>query len=128
MIAADPLTRPDFDHEALKEIFGHNPDALRNALRQLDESLASDLADLKAALQAHDVLQTELVAHRVKGAAMVAGANAVADASQTLEVAARNASIDPDWSALSELMRHITRAADALVVLIREKRDTALLN
>ncbi len=127
MIAADPLTRPDFDYEALKEIFGNNSDALRKALRRFDESLVSDLADLKRALQAHDVLQTELIAHRLKGAAMVAGANALADASQTLEVAARNAS-NPDWSALSDLMHHVTRATDALAVLIREKRDTPLLN
>src|SRR4051812_11169113 len=111
MIATVPVTRPDFDPEALKEIFGHSPEALRNAFRQFDESLATDLANLKGALQTHDVLQTERIAHRLKGAAMIAGANAVADASQVLEVAARNASTAPDWMALSELMAHVVSAA-----------------
>ena len=71
-----------------------DPDRRNRMLEQYVTGNRSDLNELKEAVESLDPGRIQRAAHRIKGAAKVVGANALADVSYTLELAGRNGNLD----------------------------------
>ena len=71
-----------------------DPDRRNNVLEQYVKGNRSDLNALKEAVESRDPGQIQRAAHRIKGAAKVVGANALADVSYTLELSGRDGNLD----------------------------------
>ncbi len=101
----------------------------------------SDHADLQAALDKQDIPAIVRIAHRMKGASRMVGANELADASEAMEFAGKQGRIDHAEKVLPALARLVhwlqahqggsagavaqqtTRVADGLCVLVVEDHD-----
>ncbi len=75
-----------FDPEALRHLFGDDPARLAALLRSFADSAAREVAALR---EASDVTQLAAVAHRLKGAARMAGARLLAEQAARIEDAAK---------------------------------------
>lgn len=74
------------------------------ALRQFDRATAADMTALRAAFHSEDFDALETSAHRLKGAAMVVGAGAVAAHSVTVERAPRGGDLKTAQASLPALI------------------------
>ncbi len=99
-----------FDFAALQEIFGDRKDVIDGVLRLYGQAVGADVAALKTALQNKDIKAAETVAHRAKGAAMIVGADDIADICAGIEAAARNG----DWQMIKEKIAIFRSAAQAV--------------
>ena len=82
------LLAPELDLAMLAECCGDDPAAMRSSLRLYIDTLERDLVRLTAAVEAGDFDQTQLFAHRIKGAARIVGAYPLAADSEAVEQAA----------------------------------------
>jgi signal transduction histidine kinase/DNA-binding NarL/FixJ family response regulator len=80
---------PLFDPEALRQLFGADPARLSSLLRTFREGVRRDGEAVATALTAGDLAGAAAAAHRLKGAARMAGARPLADLLAQLESAAR---------------------------------------
>ncbi|OYW10425.1 MAG: hypothetical protein B7Z53_01070 [Rhodospirillales bacterium 12-71-4] len=87
---AAPLdVAPLFDPEALRSLFGADPKRLAGLLASFREGLVRDAEAVETALAGGDLEAAANAAHRLKGAARMAGARPLADLLATVESAAR---------------------------------------
>jgi signal transduction histidine kinase/DNA-binding NarL/FixJ family response regulator len=80
---------PLFDPEALRSLFGAEPKRLAGLLASFREGVRRDVEAVTAALAARDLPGAAAAAHRLKGAARMAGARPLADLLAMVELAAR---------------------------------------
>ncbi len=95
-----------FDPEALRSLFGSDPARLQGLLNTFRDGVRRDGEAVMAALQAGDMAAVAAAAHRLKGAARMAGARPLADLLAAIETASREGG--PDQA---------RRAAEGLMVL-----------
>ena len=74
-----------FDPEALRNLFGDDPTRLAGLVENFADSAARDIAALRAALDAKQFVAS---AHRLRGAARMAGAQLMAEQVMSAEAAA----------------------------------------
>ena len=86
---ADPDVAPLFDPEALRALFGHEPARLSGLLKTFREGVRRDAEAVASALAQGDLAAAAAAAHRLKGAARMAGARPLAELLATVEHAAR---------------------------------------
>ncbi|WP_439595097.1 PAS-domain containing protein [Falsiroseomonas sp.] len=80
---------PLFDPEALRSLFGADPKRLAGLLTSFKDGVKRDVEAVATALAARDLPGTAAAAHRLKGAARMAGARPLADLLGVVELAAR---------------------------------------
>ena len=78
-----------FDPEALRKLFGADPARLSSLLGTFAETVERDGALLLTAVEAGEFSEATATAHRLKGAARMAGARPLADLAARIEAAAR---------------------------------------
>lgn len=81
---------PLFDPEALRSLFGADPRRLTGLLASFRDGVKRDVEVVAAALAEGDLPGTAAAAHRLKGAARMAGARPLADLLAMVETAARD--------------------------------------
>ncbi|MDP3417761.1 PAS-domain containing protein [Falsiroseomonas sp.] len=81
---------PLFDPEALRSLFGADPKRLAGLLASFREGVKRDVEAVALALAAGDLPGMAAAAHRLKGAARMAGARPLADLLAAVEMAARD--------------------------------------
>ena len=86
-----------------------DPDRRKKILEQYVTGNRSDVRALKEVVESRDPGRIQRAAHRIKGAARVVGAKALADASYTLELAGRNGNLDDVEEKLDRVMEEIAR-------------------
>ena len=94
---------PLFDPEALRSLFGADPKRLGGLLASFRDSVKRDVEAVAAALAGGDLPGTAAAAHRLKGAARMAGARPLADMLAAVEVAARDGNAEAASGAASGL-------------------------
>lgn len=86
-----------------------------NVLGQLGEAVATSCAEIKTAVDQGDAARVRQLAHRLKGTAAHAGAQAMQGAASQLEqLAERQASTDELTAAWQQVGREQRRLADAI--------------
>jgi signal transduction histidine kinase/HPt (histidine-containing phosphotransfer) domain-containing protein/ActR/RegA family two-component response regulator len=85
---------PLYDPEALRSLFGADPKRLAGLLASFREGVKRDVEAVNAALAAGDLPAAAEAAHRLKGAARMAGARPLADLLGVVEAAARDGQAD----------------------------------
>jgi signal transduction histidine kinase/DNA-binding NarL/FixJ family response regulator len=94
---------PLFDPEALRQLFGSEPARLSGLLRSFREGVLRDGEAVAAAIAVGDMEGAGAAAHRLKGAARMAGARPLADLLARLEEAAREGRPDAATAAARQL-------------------------
>ncbi|WP_424811174.1 PAS-domain containing protein [Roseococcus sp. YIM B11640] len=89
-----------FDPEALRSLFGQDPDRLSAILENFARNAEQELTKLQAAQQADVVVE---LAHRLKGSARMVGARLLAEQAQGVELAARAGGLGAAQAAASQL-------------------------
>jgi HPt (histidine-containing phosphotransfer) domain-containing protein len=89
----------------LRQIFGGNLAAERQAIALFWEHAGKDLADLSGAVAGRVAPELQRAAHRMKGASAALGANGVAVVCEALEAAGR----EQDWTPVAGLMAEFER-------------------
>jgi HPt (histidine-containing phosphotransfer) domain-containing protein len=94
-------TNPELDEapfapDALVSMFGDAHDVIAAVLDTFCASMELHLQQLKAASDAGDIASQQQIAHRIKGAARMSGALALAQAAERLECTARRAQTGTD--------------------------------
>ena len=84
-------------------------------LQQYVTGNRSDAGALREAVEARDPGRIMRAAHRIKGAAKVVGADALAEATYTVELAGRNGSLDGITEKLDQVMAEVARVERAVV-------------
>lgn len=98
-----PLVSPDttapsvpvFDRQVLCDMFGQESGVIGAVLQTFVASMTTSMAELRVALAARDLVAAVGLAHRIKGAARMSGALALAQAALGLEHPAQKG----DWRA-----------------------------
>jgi HPt (histidine-containing phosphotransfer) domain-containing protein len=106
--AGEPCTVLDLS--LMAECFGDNEAAIEENLALFLQSMNDDLESLSSAIARCDERQTELTAHRIKGAAHFVGGSKVAAASNAIEAFANIRDWDAvhqEWPQLLEASREI---------------------
>jgi signal transduction histidine kinase/DNA-binding NarL/FixJ family response regulator len=85
---------PLFDPEALRSLFGADPKRLAGLLASFREGVTRDVEAVTTALAAGNLPAAADAAHRLKGAARMAGARPLADLLGVVEAAARQGQAD----------------------------------
>jgi HPt (histidine-containing phosphotransfer) domain-containing protein len=78
-------------------------------LRKLEEQLTRDVPELENSLRLRDVAAIARTAHAMKGAAGAAAAPLLRELAATVELLARNQSLDPMIDAMNDLKTEIDR-------------------
>uniref|UniRef100_UPI0022EA6AD9 PAS-domain containing protein n=1 Tax=Falsiroseomonas oryzae TaxID=2766473 RepID=UPI0022EA6AD9 len=78
-----------WDPEALRQLFGHDPARLQRLLASFRDGVQRDGEAVRGALSAGDLTAVAAAAHRMKGAARMAGARRLAELVSELEDAAK---------------------------------------
>jgi HPt (histidine-containing phosphotransfer) domain-containing protein len=94
------------DASALESVFGHGSPKVRETLDRFTQTVAEDLEDLRTAISRADARRTQMLAHRIKGAARIVGAEPLARASASVE----DAALAEDWNAVERQMPVVARA------------------
>ncbi len=84
-----------FDSAVLADMFGQDTAVIAEVLQTFQASMATSMDDLRGAIAGRDLAAAAGLAHRVKGAARMSGALALAQAALYLEESARQG----DWQA-----------------------------
>jgi signal transduction histidine kinase/DNA-binding response OmpR family regulator len=113
----DPEAAPLFDPDALRSLFGSDPARLAGLLAVFRDGLRRDTEAVAAALAAGDLEATAAAAHRLKGAARMAGARPLADLLATVEAAARDGQMQAAATAAARLQALADRTLDATLRL-----------
>lgn len=92
-----------FDARVLCEMFGAESGVVAAVLETFLASIADSMRDLQAARDVGDMVAMEAMAHRIKGAAGMSGALALARIAVCLEGLAR----DGDWALMRALMAQL---------------------
>ena len=85
------VDEPVFAPAILEAMFGDAAGVIAQALDRFCISMGQQLQLLQAAIAAGDTLAQQEIAHRIKGAARMSGAQAMGQAAERLELAARSA-------------------------------------
>ena len=115
-VAAPPQP---IDRRVLDELTGGDLDDTRALLADFLASTDSDVAQLREAREAGDVIQLARQAHKIKGAAKLVGALELAHAATELELAAKGA----DWSQMLPLGADIQTAVERLRLHVEQMRS-----
>ncbi len=99
-----------FDPAALAALSGGDAGEIRAVLCDFLASTTRDLDELERARAARDAVVLSRQAHRIKGAARLVGANALAAIAERLETAGRSG----DWAALPALAAELAAATARL--------------
>ncbi len=94
---------PLFESEALRQLFGADPARLAGLLHTFRDSVQRDGEAVIAALSAGDLAGAAAAAHRLKGAARMAGARPLADVLGRVEAAARDGETEAAAAAAAAL-------------------------
>jgi len=86
-----PADEPAFVPAILESMFGDAPGVIAAVLETFCTSMGQQLPLMQAALAAGDTVSQQQIAHRIKGAARMSGALAMAQAAEHLEFVARGA-------------------------------------
>jgi signal transduction histidine kinase/DNA-binding NarL/FixJ family response regulator len=92
-----------WDPEALGQLFGHDKARLAQLVATFKEGVRRDGTAVQAALAAGDLGAAAAAAHRLKGAARMAGARRLADKLAEVETAAQRGAADAAAMAAAEL-------------------------
>ena len=82
---------PVFVPAILESMFGDAPDVIAAVLDRFCTSMGEQVLLMQAAVAAGDTVSQQQTAHRIKGAARMSGAFAMAQAAEHLELVARDA-------------------------------------
>jgi len=102
-VAGAPVASVVFDPAVLGDMFNHEVALMTSVLQTFLASMAASLAEIERAMAGPDLHTVGLVAHRVKGACRMSGAQAMGDAAQTLETLAQAGSMHATQQALERL-------------------------
>lgn len=94
---------PVFDATVLRDMFGAEADVIAAVLQTFMASMAASTADLQFARARGDLAALSAMAHRIRGAARMSGALALAEAAQNLEQAAKEGAIPGAQQAAAQL-------------------------
>ena len=103
--AAAPTVSVVFDPAVLGDMFNHEAAIMASVLQTFLASMAASLAEIERAMAGSDLHTVGLVAHRVKGACRMSGAQAMGDAAQKLETLAQAGSTHATQQALEGVQR-----------------------
>jgi HPt (histidine-containing phosphotransfer) domain-containing protein len=92
-----------FDPAVLGDMFNHEAAIMASVLQTFLASMAASLAEIEPAMAGSDLHTVGLVAHRVKGACRMSGAQAMGDAAQALETLAQAGSTHAARQALERV-------------------------
>ncbi len=104
------------DAAVLADLTGGNPSDARDLLGEFLASTGDDLAQLEAMRRDGDLHGLTRQAHKVKGAAKIMGAMALADAAELLETAGRSG----DWAHILPLAVDLATAVERLRLDVAE--------
>ena len=82
-------SKPVFDPRVLSDMFGEEPAIVAAVLETFADSMTASLTEVDAALEQDDAATLVSLAHKIKGAAQMSGALALAQAAIDLERAVR---------------------------------------
>lgn len=91
-----PANEPVYVPAILEAMFGDAPGVIAAVLDRFCTSMNQQMVLLQAAQAIGDTAAQQQIAHRIKGAARMSGALAMADCAQRLEHAARSAGVVAD--------------------------------
>jgi HPt (histidine-containing phosphotransfer) domain-containing protein len=89
-----PAAMPVFDERVLGDMFRDDPQMMGTVLQTFCASMLSTVAMLAEVLKGEDLMAVVSTAHRIKGAARISGALAMAEQAMLLEGQARQG----DWA------------------------------
>ena len=95
-----------FDPEALRGLFGADPGRLSGVLQSFAEGAARDIAAMRSAPDAQQIASS---AHRLNGAARMAGARLLAEQAARAEAAGNRGDLELARSTADEMDRLLTR-------------------
>ncbi|QYU67076.1 response regulator [Leptolyngbya sp. 15MV] len=101
--SAAPTSASLWDPDALRALFGHDKARLDRLLVSFREGVQRDGEAVRAALAAGDLPGVAAAAHRLKGAARMAGARRLADHLAQVEAAAKSGTIEAARTAATGL-------------------------
>ncbi|GGG30271.1 hypothetical protein GCM10010964_17750 [Caldovatus sediminis] len=104
-----------FDPETLRQLFGADPARLSSLLGTFAETVERDGAALLAAVEGDMLAEASGTAHRLKGAARMAGARPLADLAARIEAAARGG----DRAAARAAAAELPALAEATLAAVR---------
>ncbi len=115
-----------FDARVLTDMFGGDTAVIAGVLATFVDSMASSVSELRSAADRGDLLSVKAVAHRVKGAARMSGALALAHAALAVEQAAAKGNLRATLESVVSLAGHwdALRSDPALDSACRASPDT----
>ena len=98
-VSAEPASSSEstdnaVDLDIMREQIGDDDDLINMMLEQFRQANSTDLQELEQGLRQKDAEQLRKVAHRIKGASALIGAQSLSEAAKTVEFAAKAS----DWS------------------------------
>lgn len=117
-----PLANPAIDHDVLRSQLGPGKEGADRLLKAFGESMESLSAEITAAVSQSRWYDAGFHAHQLKSAALAAGANAVASAARTIELAGLARSETRVLESMGEF-RKAVEAARASIAQEREKTE-----
>jgi HPt (histidine-containing phosphotransfer) domain-containing protein len=101
-----------FDFERLRSTCGEQDSRMLRLLEIFSRETASDVADLKAAINSRDVDQITRLSHRLKGSAALLGAECLRKQAAMMESRGRRADLSGARVGLAGLLRESDRCRD----------------
>jgi signal transduction histidine kinase/CheY-like chemotaxis protein len=99
---------PDvLDTSLLAECFGNDEKAIRENLELFIVSMTADLSILSSAIARCDIRETELTAHRLKGASRIVGGSRLATSSEVIESSA----VSENWVVIQDEWPQLLKAS-----------------
>lgn len=103
--AAKVQSGPVFDAQVLGAMFDHEATVMASVLRTFLSSTSACLAEIAQAAAAQDLTAIAALAHRLRGASRLTGAQALAEVAGTIELAATHA----QPAAVQDALPHLER-------------------
>jgi signal transduction histidine kinase/CheY-like chemotaxis protein/HPt (histidine-containing phosphotransfer) domain-containing protein len=101
-----------FDKTALPKVCDGRVELMSKVLDKFEQQIADDLGRITEALEAADADRIREIAHHLKGAAALVGANPVAQDAQRVEQLAREGQVERARQAIDELKTDARRCLD----------------
>jgi signal transduction histidine kinase/CheY-like chemotaxis protein/HPt (histidine-containing phosphotransfer) domain-containing protein len=104
------------DANALKNIFGDDPDTIREILEEFIEPASGNVAQIQSALADRNSEEVAGAAHKLKSSCRTIGANQLADICQTLETCGN----DDNWTGIDEVSPGLDTAFQQVTAWIEQ--------
>ncbi|RKZ36434.1 MAG: hypothetical protein DRQ37_04150 [Gammaproteobacteria bacterium] len=111
---ADVSSSPAVDVSALTEVFGDDPDTVREILQDFIGPATDNVAEIEEAMAQHSAGGVRSAAHKLKSSARAVGANELADLCAKLELAGK----EGDLSTIADEGKKLSGAMEQVIQFI----------